>query len=64
MQAMNLGQKFMEWIEEQNVIKNYPDFEGCQVKKIENLQNMPKPCNGRLGEQSSSIPDTMQGFIF
>lgn len=41
MQAMNLGQKFMEWVEEQNAIKNYPDFEGCRVKKIENLQNMP-----------------------
>lgn len=41
MQAMNLGQKFMEWIDKQNAIKNYPDFEGCQVKKIENLQNMP-----------------------
>ena len=41
MQAMNLGQKFMEWVEKQNAIKNYPDFEGCRVKKIENLQNMP-----------------------
>lgn len=42
MQAMNLGQQFMEWIEGQNREKNFPDFgSNCQVKKIENLQNMP-----------------------
>lgn len=42
MQAMKVGQEFMDWIEEQNRKKNYPDFgEQCQIKKIENLQNMP-----------------------
>lgn len=42
MQAMKVGQEFMDWIEEQNREKNYPDFgEQCQIKKIENLQNMP-----------------------
>lgn len=42
MQAMNFAQEFMDWIEEQNRTKNFPDFgEKCQVKKIENLQNMP-----------------------
>ena len=41
-QAMNFAQEFMDWIEEQNRTKNFPDFgEKCQVKKIENLQNMP-----------------------
>lgn len=42
MQAMNFVQKFMDWIDEQNRKKNFPDFgDKCQVKKIENLQNMP-----------------------
>lgn len=42
LQAMNLAQKFMDWIDEQNRKRNFPDFgERCQVKKIENLQNMP-----------------------
>ena len=42
MQAMNLAQNFMDWIEEQNRKRNFPDFGvKCQVKKIENLQNMP-----------------------
>ena len=40
--AMNFAQSFMDWIDEQNSNKIVPDFgEGCQVKKIENLQNMP-----------------------
>lgn len=42
MQAMNFAQEFMDWIEEQDRNKNFPDFGSkCQVKKIENLQNMP-----------------------
>lgn len=42
LQAMNLGQGFMEWIEEQNRRKAFPDFgDNCQIKRIENLQNMP-----------------------
>lgn len=42
LQAMNLGQQFMDWIDEQNQKEQYPDFGiKCQVKKIENLQNMP-----------------------
>lgn len=41
-EAMNFAQEFMEWIDQQNGEQNYPDFgEQCQVKKIENLQNMP-----------------------
>lgn len=40
--AMNFAQGFMDWIDEQDKKKEYPDFgEKCQVKKIENLQNMP-----------------------
>lgn len=42
LQAMNLAQNFMDWIEEQNRKGHFPDFgKECQVKKIENLQNMP-----------------------
>lgn len=42
LQAMNFAQEFMDWIDEQNRNKNFPDFgDKCQVKKIENLQNMP-----------------------
>lgn len=40
--AMNFAQEFMDWIDEQDKKKKYPDFgEKCRVKKIENLQNMP-----------------------
>lgn len=40
--AMNFSQGFMDWIDEQDKKKIFPDFgEKCQVKKIENLQNMP-----------------------
>lgn len=40
--AMNFAQEFMDWIDEQDKKKNYPDFGNkCQIKKIENLQNMP-----------------------
>lgn len=42
LEAMNFAQNFMDWIEEQNRKKNFPDFgQNCQIKKIENLQNMP-----------------------
>ena len=35
-------QKFMEWIEEQNRIRNFPDFGiDTEILSIENLQNMP-----------------------
>ncbi len=40
--AMNFAQSLMDWIEEQNREKAYPAFpEGCQIKKMECLQNMP-----------------------
>lgn len=41
-EAINFAQELMEWIDLQNREKNFPDFGvQCQVKKIENLQNMP-----------------------
>ena len=40
--AMNFAQAFMDWLDEQNRAKNYPKFpESCQIRKMENLQNMP-----------------------
>lgn len=42
LEAMNFAQRFMDWIEEQNRLENYPDFgSDCEVLKMENLQNMP-----------------------
>ena len=42
LECMNFVQSFMDWIDEQNRKKNFPDFgENCQIKKMENLQNMP-----------------------
>lgn len=41
-EAMELGQAFMDWIEEQDRAKNYPDFgENCEIERIEVLQDMP-----------------------
>ena len=35
-------QDFMNWIDEQNEKRNFPNFpENCTIYKIENLQNMP-----------------------
>ena len=40
--AMNFAQAFMDWIEEQNRKRIFPEFPvNCQIKKIETLQNMP-----------------------
>lgn len=42
LEAMNFAQRFMDWIEKQNRLKNYPNFgSDCEVLKMENLQNMP-----------------------
>lgn len=42
LKAMDFVQEFMDWIDLQNQKRDFPDFgAGCQVKKLENLQNMP-----------------------
>lgn len=42
LEAMNFSQAFMDWLDEQDKKKNYPVFpDNCQIKKMENLQNMP-----------------------
>lgn len=38
---MQEAQKFMEWIDQQRKARNFPEFKGCKVLSIENLQNMP-----------------------
>ena len=42
LEAMNFAQGFMDWLDEQDREKNYPEFpDNCQIKKMEVLQNMP-----------------------
>lgn len=42
LEAMNFVQAFMDWLDEQNKNKIFPDFgKNCKVLKVENLQNMP-----------------------
>ena len=42
LEAMNFAQAFMDWLDEQNEARKFPDFgENCTVERIENLQNMP-----------------------
>ena len=39
---MNFAQAFMDWVDDQNKKKNYPEFpDNCQIKEMETLQNMP-----------------------
>lgn len=39
--ALEDVQAFMDWIDEQNKKKNFPNFEGAKVLSIENLQSQP-----------------------
>lgn len=42
LEAMNFVQGIMDWVDERNRKKEFPDFgQKCTVKRIENLQNMP-----------------------
>lgn len=42
LEAMNFAQAFMDWIDQQNQTKSFPDMGGdCTVEQIEVLQNMP-----------------------
>lgn len=42
LEAMNFAQAFMDWVDKQDKIKNYPAFpDNCHIKKMEVLQNMP-----------------------
>ena len=42
LEAMNFAQAFMDWMDEQDEKRDYPDFgENCTVEKMECLQNMP-----------------------
>lgn len=35
------AEKFIHWIEKQNEVKNFPNFENAKVISIESLQNQP-----------------------
>lgn len=49
------AEQFMEWIDEQEQLKNYPDFgENCFNYHISNLQNMPA-----IAEQSEELTKYM-----
>ena len=42
LEAMTFAQGLMDWVEEKNRKKEYPEFpENCRVRKMEVLQNMP-----------------------
>ena len=42
LEAMNFAQAFMDWLDEPNKERKFPDFgKNCTVERIENLQNMP-----------------------
>ena len=42
LECMNFVQVFMDWMEEQDRNKHYPDFgDDCDIEKMEVLQNMP-----------------------
>ena len=42
LEAMTFAQGLMDWVEEKNRKKEYPEFpENCRVQKMEVLQNMP-----------------------
>lgn len=42
LEAMNFCQAFMDWLEDQDRKKNYPEFpDSCQIRRMECLQNMP-----------------------
>lgn len=42
LQAMTFAQDLMDWVEEKNRAKQYPEFpDTCTIQKIEPLQNMP-----------------------
>lgn len=42
LEAMTFAQGLMDWVEEKNRKKEYPEFpENCRVRKMEVLQNIP-----------------------
>ena len=42
LQAMEFAQSLMDWVDQKNRAKEYPEFpDTCEIQKIETLQNMP-----------------------
>lgn len=40
-EAMYAVEQFMDWVKAQNQLRNFPDFEGCDVQRVEVLNNLP-----------------------
>ena len=49
------AEKLMDWIDEQERVKNYPRFYGCFVQKVENMPNMPS---------IAGLDDTVAKYLF
>ena len=49
------AEQLMEWIDEQERIRNYPNLPNCSVMKVENLQNVPAV---------SGMDDTRAKYLF
>lgn len=49
------AEKLMDWIDEQERVKNYPRFRGCPVQKVENMPNMPS---------IAGMDDTVAKYLF
>lgn len=45
---------FMTWAENQNRLRNYPEFEGCAIQKLEVLNNLPV-VSGQDGEKAKYL---------
>lgn len=41
LEAMNFAQAIVDWMEDCDKKKQYPDFDDCEIRKVECLQNMP-----------------------
>ena len=39
--AMYSVEQFMDWVKSQNAQQSFPVFEGCEVQRVEVLNNMP-----------------------
>lgn len=62
MESMNFSQAFMDWMDQQNRNKIFPDFgSDCEVEKIENLQNMPNIAE--INEKAGLARYVIQGRI-
>lgn len=56
LEAMNMCQSIMQWIDKQNEQKNFPVFpDNCIVESIENMQNLPNISNVSEGKSARYV---------